>query len=223
MGEVALLALATALYPTLLAVTTFLLLLPSPERLMLGYWAGAMLVSVSLGLAIVFALSDSSVVKTTKNTLSPLADFVLAGILLICAVALARTDKKQERGRATRPKSEKPPRWQVSLDKHAGARVTFVLGVFLSLPGFAYLVGLDAIARLHYPALNTVLVVIGFNLVQFVLIEVPMVAFKVAPERTPAAIEKAKDWGRTHARSYSARGLVVLAVLLALEGVIAIV
>jgi Sap, sulfolipid-1-addressing protein len=224
MGEVVLLALATAVNPTLLAVTTVMLLLPHAGRLMLGYWAGAMVVSVSLGLAIVFALNDSGVVSTTKHTLSPLGDFVLAGIMLICAVLLARSDKEERQGRRTRrPRGDKAPRWQEALDKRASAKVTFVLGVLLSLPGFAYLIGLNAITELHYSDAATVFVVIGFNLVQFLLIEGPIVAFKVAPERTPAAIEQAKAAVRTHARSYAARGLLVLAVLLAIKGVIAIV
>jgi Sap, sulfolipid-1-addressing protein len=224
MGEVVLLALATAVNPTLLAVTTVMLLLPHAERLMLGYWAGAMVVSVSLGLAIVFALNDSGVVSTTEHTLSPLGDFVLAGIMLICAVLLARSDDQEHQGRRTkRPRGEKAPRWQEALDKRASAKVTFVLGVLLSLPGFTYLVGLNAITELHYSDAATVFVVIGFNLVQFLLIEGPIVAFKVAPERTPGAIEQAKGAVRTHARSYGARGLLVLAVLLAIKGVIAIV
>ena len=46
---------------------------------MLGYLLGAMLVSVTLGLLIVFALQDSSVVGTTQHTLSPVADLVLGG------------------------------------------------------------------------------------------------------------------------------------------------
>jgi hypothetical protein len=38
MGQVVNLALLAAVNPTLLAVTTVMLFLPHPERLMLGYW-----------------------------------------------------------------------------------------------------------------------------------------------------------------------------------------
>lgn len=54
-----------------------MLLLPNPLRLMLGYWLGAMLTSIALGILIVFALEGSTAVTTTKNTLSPVADIVL--------------------------------------------------------------------------------------------------------------------------------------------------
>ena len=61
MGEVALLSFTSAFNPTLIAVTTLMLLLPDPKRLMLGYWLGAMLMSITLGLVIVFTLESSSV------------------------------------------------------------------------------------------------------------------------------------------------------------------
>ena len=49
MGEVVLLSLISAINPTLLVATTVMLLLPHPERLMLGYWLGAVVMSVTLG------------------------------------------------------------------------------------------------------------------------------------------------------------------------------
>ena len=46
MGAIVLLALTAAFNPTEIAATTVMLLLPSPERLMLGYWLGAMLTQI---------------------------------------------------------------------------------------------------------------------------------------------------------------------------------
>jgi hypothetical protein len=64
-----LLSLTAALNPTLLTATTVMLLLPSPTALMLGYWLGAMLTSITLGLVIVFSLQGSS--EGTAVTNSP--------------------------------------------------------------------------------------------------------------------------------------------------------
>jgi hypothetical protein len=71
MGEIVLLSFLSALYPTLIAATTVMLLLPKPERLMLGFWLGAMITSVTLGLVIVLALHGSGAVKTTRHTVRP--------------------------------------------------------------------------------------------------------------------------------------------------------
>ncbi len=60
MDEILLLALLAAANPTLLAATTVMLLSALPERLMVGFWLGAMLMSVTLGLVIVLALEGSS-------------------------------------------------------------------------------------------------------------------------------------------------------------------
>jgi hypothetical protein len=60
MGEIVLFALLSAVYPTLIAAATVMLLLPKPETLMLGFWLGAMTTSVTCGLVIVFALHGTS-------------------------------------------------------------------------------------------------------------------------------------------------------------------
>jgi Sap, sulfolipid-1-addressing protein len=223
MGEVVAWAFLAALNPTLLAATTVMLLLERPLRLMLGYWLGAMFVSVTLGLVIVFALEGSSTVRTTKNTLSPIADFVLAAICLVLAGLLAsgRHRAVKERRQSRRAKGggeKKTPKWQQQLSK-GSARTTFVIGVVLSLPGASYLAGLNNIHKLHYSSAVTVLLVIGFNLVQLLLIEIPMVAFKVAPAQTPVAIEHAKEWAHTHWRTAAVWGLLLIGVALAVKGI----
>ena len=104
MGSVLFFAFAAALNPTLLAVTTVILLLPNPKRLLIGYLLGALMTSITLGLLIVFKLQDSSVVSTAQNTLSPAADFVIGGIALAIAYALATG---RDRGLSERRKQRK--------------------------------------------------------------------------------------------------------------------
>jgi hypothetical protein len=226
MGQILLLSLLAALNPTLLAATTVMLLLPHPGRLMLGYWLGGMLVSVTLGLVIVFALEGSTAVNTTKNTLSPAANFALAGLMWIMAGVLAtgrdqRVRSARKSRKATADGEKEPPKWQQRLGKGT-ARTTFVVGGLLSLPGATYLVALNHLSKLNYPAAVTVLVVILFNLIQMLLIEVPMVALKVAPSRTPVLIENAKDWARIHGRGLATWALVILGLLFAIRGLIEI-
>jgi hypothetical protein len=224
MGQVLNLALLAAVNPTLLAVTTVMLLLPRLERLMLGYWMGAMLTSVTLGLIIVFALDGSSIVSTTKKTLSPAADLALAAILLILAAVLAaggdqRIQQRREQRKAKRGAADKPPKWQQQLAKGT-ATTTVAVGALLSLPGLLYLEGLDHITKLHYSTAVTVLVVVGFNLTQLLLIEVPIVAYKLAPSHTPLAVEHFRQWAGLHGRQYATWALVVIGAALAIKGVV---
>jgi hypothetical protein len=224
MGGILLLALLAALNPTLLAATTVMLLLARPERLMLGYWLGSMVMSVTLGLLIVFALEGSAVVNTTKTTLSPAANFGLAIITWVLAVVLAtgrdkRVEAARMRRRASHQEDKATPRWQQELSKGT-ARTTFVIGALLSLPGATYIVALGNLSRLRYSTAVTVLVVVVFNLIQLLIIEIPIVALKVAPARTPIMIDQAKEWSRLHGRELAVWALAVLGALFAIKGLV---
>jgi hypothetical protein len=221
--KVVLFAFTAALNPTLVTATTVMLLLPGPMRLMLGYWLGAMLVSVTLGIVIVFAFDGSSAVSTTKNTLSPVADIVLGCIALLLALVLGTgRDEGWSERRAQRREGKDPPRWQRTLSKGT-ARTTFVIGVLLTLPGASYLLALHHLSALDYEPAPTVLVVVGINLIMLVILEVPVVAFAVAPEATPRAIDRAKAWIGAHARTFAVGGLCVIGGALVLKGVLGLV
>ncbi len=223
MGEVILLSVTSAFNPTLIAVTTLMLLLPNPKRLMLGYWLGAMLTSITLGLLIVFSLKNSGIVSTTKHTVSPLADIALGGLTLIIAAVLASgRDASFRERRAKKKEGKPPPRWQREL-RRGSPRTTFVIGALLTLPGASYLAGLDRLTKLDYSTAVTVLIVIAFNLVMLLLLEIPMILFAVAPEWTPAAIDRAKAWAGIHGRVYAERGFAVIGVLLVIKGVLGLI
>jgi Sap, sulfolipid-1-addressing protein len=226
MSQVILLSLTASLNPTLVAATTVMLLLDKPARLMVGYLLGAYMTSITLGLVIVFSLSNSSASNTTQNTISPAVDIALGGIALAAAFVLhtGRHERFQERRRerkAAQPDKE-PPRWQRELSK-GSPRATFVVGALLTLPGASYLAGLDQIHKLKYSTTVTVLVVIGFNLVMLWLLEVPLTSFLVAPEWTPRAIERAKAWIGRHAHTFAVRGFAAVGVLLIIKGIIGLV
>jgi hypothetical protein len=223
MSQVILLSLTASFNPTLVAATTVMLLLDKPARLMLGYLLGAYVTSITLGLVIVFSASNSSTTNTTQNTLSPAVDIALGLLALIGAWAVwsGRHERFRERRRARKAaKPDKgPPRWQRELSK-GSARTTFLVGMLLTLPGASYLAGLDEIAKLNYSTTETVLLVIGFNLVMLWLLEVPLICFLVAPQWTPRAIERAKLWISRHSHVFAVRGLTLFGVLMIIKGII---
>jgi hypothetical protein len=223
MGQVILLSLTASLNPTLVAATTVMLLLLSPSKLMLGYLLGAYVTSITLGLVIVFSLSNSSTTNTTENTLSPAADIALGLLALVGAWVIwtGRDERTRERRRARKAKKpdKGPPRWQRELNK-GSARTTFLIGMLLTLPGASYLAGLGDIHKLHYSTTVTVLLVIGFNVVMLWLLEVPLVSFLIAPDWTPRAVERAKAWVSRHSRTFALRGLTLFGVLMIIKGII---
>jgi Sap-like sulfolipid-1-addressing protein len=222
-SQVVALSLTAALNPTLVAASTVMLLLPNPKRLMLGYLLGALMTSITLGLVIVFALQGSGAVSSTKNTVNPVVDLVLGALALVVAVVLGsgRDQRIAERRRERKgPKEDKgPPRWQQFLSK-GSPRDTFVVGAALTLPGASYLAGLDELGKLHYSTAVTVLVVVGFNLVMLMLLELPLLGFVLAPDATPGAVERSKAWVGRHGRRAAVIALAALGSALIVKGMI---
>jgi hypothetical protein len=220
---IVLLSLTASLNPTLVAVTTMMLLLDKPAKLMAGYLLGAYTASIPIGLVIVFALSGSSAASTTQHTLSPLFDIGLGSVAIAIAFVLYTGRVERLRQRRAERKAEKPakppPRWQRELSK-GSPRVTFVVGMLLTLPGASYLAGLDQIHKQNFSTAVTVLVVIGFNIVMLWLLEVPLGAFLIAPDRTPQALARAKAWISRHAHRFAVRGFLAVGVLLVIKGVV---
>lgn len=215
-------SLLASFNPTLVGATTVMLLLPSPKRLMLGYLCGAYLTSITLGLIIVFNFSDSSAADTTQHTVNPVVNLVFGLIALTGAFVLhtGRHEQFSERRRAKKAANPSgPPRWQRELGK-GSPRATFVVGSLLTLPGGSYLAGLYNINKLDYGVPETVLLVVGFNVVMMWLLEVPLLAYVLRPETTPARIERIKAWGRAHGHVIAVRGLALLGTLFVAKGIV---
>ena len=152
MQDVLLFSLTAMANPTLVGVTTLLLLLPSPKKLMFGYLIGALFTSITLGLVIVFAAKKSGVVQSGKTTINPAIDFAFGAILVGISLLLHSGRDKHYRDRRAERKREKPkktPRWQQVLSK-GDPKIACAVGAVLTLPGASYLAALTSVAKLNY-------------------------------------------------------------------------
>ncbi len=223
MGDVFLLAFLAALYPTLLAATTVMLMLPHPKRLLLGYLLGAAMTSITLGLVIVFSLRHSGLAHTTEATLGPGEDIVLGCLALAVAYVLGtgrdRPLEERRRERKAAKGSQGPPRWQQFLGR-GSARVTFAVGACLTLPGATYITALYRIADEELADPVTVAVIFAFNAIMLILLEAPLLAYTFAPDWTPKAIERFKSKLRERGRIWAVRIAAALGLLMIARGVI---
>jgi hypothetical protein len=225
--QVFLLALLAMFNPTLLAAVTVMLLMPSPKRLMLGYLLGAYITSIGLGLTIVFALQGSGAVSTTQNTISPAADIVLGLLALSIALVLGTDRDRGMRERKERRKSakreasgeeEKEP-LTIRLLGRGSARVSFAVGIVLSFPGASYLAGLGHIDSLDVATVPTVLLVVGFCLIQLMLLELPLIGYALAPAWTQSAVDRFRAWLGRNGRRGAIVGAAGIGAALVLKGV----
>jgi hypothetical protein len=223
-----LLSLLAMFNPTLIAAVTVMMLLPNPRRLMAGYLLGAYTTSITIGMIIVFAVPQTSTENTSKHKISPVEDLVVGALLWVIAWVLktgrdqpfqqrrhARRDAKLEaRRRAGKPTESLPLRMLGKGDP----RVTFLVGAALSFPGVSYLDALDHMRKLHAAAVWTVLLVIFFCLMQQLFLELPLLGYVFAPERTRERVTGFRSWMARSGRSAAVLGSAVIGLLLIIRG-----
>jgi hypothetical protein len=85
------LALESALYPTLLTAVVILLNQPRRVPLLAAYLGGGLTISVGLGLGLVFVLKSSGALHNSRSGLSWSTDLAVGGLALLLAVAIMFT------------------------------------------------------------------------------------------------------------------------------------
>jgi len=217
LAEIFVLAVASAVYPTLLAVVIVILNRPQPRRLLTFFLAGAALVSLAIGLTAVFVLDTSSVHRAARHVSGPI--YIVAGTLaLLVGGVLYRQPHRPD----PEQKQDKGPSLSQRALSRDSSRIAFVLGIVLDLPSIFYLVGLKDIALAGYTAVQKVLLVVCFNAIMFSLIEVPLIALAVSPELTQRRIQNFDGWLRSHGRRLASSVALCLGVYLVGRGVLTV-
>jgi len=203
MAELLPLALAAALYPPILALVVVILARPSPRNLLLAYVLGGLFVSIAAGLAIVAALNAGDVVGSSDHTVNPAVN-IAGGLAALFVAWIMLTDRdrqlRERRARKKAAKADGRDPWSRRILERDSMRLTFLLGVALNLPGATYLVALKDIAAANQSTVTSVLEIVAFNLIMFMLAEIPLVSYTLRPERTREIVNGVNDWLGGHAR-----------------------
>jgi len=214
--ELLLLAVASAFWPVLLAVDLVALQAPHPVRLLACFLVGGLLTCVVIGTFLTQVLQQSYAITASHPTADPIV-YLGAGVAAFAvAFAVARRPQKPK------PKKDKGPTlYERALQR--GAPLAFLAGVALNiLPGVFPLVALKDVAELGYGLAATVAVLTVFYVIMFTLIEVPLVGFLAAPERTTAMTRNFNRWLGANSRRIVIVVLPVVGAYLLVRGVIAL-
>jgi hypothetical protein len=211
--ELALLAVASAFWPILIAVDLVALRAPRPLPLLAWFLAGGLLTTVTEGLIIVFVLQGSTLASDAHRSAAGWVD-VAAGLAAFGCAALVRSRKPRPK---ERPRAE--PRWERALS-HGGG-YAFGAGVVLNLlPGVFPLLALRNIAALDYPDGVKALLVVALYLVMFALVEVPLVGLLVAPDWTEPMVGSLNRWLDRNGRRIGVDVLVGVGIFLCARGIV---
>jgi hypothetical protein len=194
-------AALAALDAGLLAAAVALLGRPQPARQLGAYLIGGMGFSIIFGLVIVLALHG--VKLRVGNSTQGIVEVAAGSLLIGVAIAVLAGRRLQWHPRRTRDPDGDHPRRQSLKDRalgHDSLWIAWAAGAAYSVPGAYYLAGLALLVKLNASATTSVLAVLGFNVIMFALIELPLIGLLVAPDRARSLTEKLSDWMNAHRR-----------------------
>jgi hypothetical protein len=225
------LALASAVDPALIAAVAIMLSRRQAARLLVAYLVGGFGISVGVGVVVLFALGRPAFGGDSGNLESPAGDIGTGVVLLAIAVVvatgagarLAAVVKARARSHARAKSSDASDEAKrPSLLDRARATdspwVAWVAGIAWGTPGAFYLAALALIANSPDSSARQIATIVVFNLVMFALVEVPLVAFLVAPDLTRARIQRSSEWTSAHRRTFVAVVVGVLAAYALVKG-----
>ena len=215
------------MYPTLLAAVILILARPHPLRMMLALLIGGMTISIAAGIGIAKWLKDSGAVNQSHPSTAPVLDIVAGAVSLLIAWGvwkghirggyIKRIKEKRHAGRTGKP----------TFTERAlgGGSVTMavITGVVLNLPGIWYLCALTGIAQAELSTATALLEIVLFNVIMFMLIEVPLIGYLVNSEGATAMVSNLRDSARRDSRTIAITVTAVIGAWLIVKGLVRLI
>jgi hypothetical protein len=230
--QILVLAVYAAVYPTLLAAVAVLLRHPRSYRLLTIFLFAGMTVSIGFGIGFVVLIHHSGIVKQEHSSWSWGTDLAVGVLALLLALALEtrpwqrlkarRVARRARAGAGPAPPGQAgdPEPWSQRILAGGSVPIVAVAAVVMNLPGAVYLVALKEIAVSAHAIVGQVLWVIGFNLISFLLAELPWLGLRFAPERTEELVGRASRFLAAHGRRIAIVVAVIVGVHLVIRGAI---
>lgn len=210
-----LMALAVSTEPFRLGMTVLLLNRPRPVADLLAFLCGGFVMAITVGLVVLFGLR--SAVDSADFTLPKVQIGMGAAALVLAAVvAVVRFPRKRD-GDAEPGRLSRQARRLVNTE---GPWVAGAAGLGIALPSVDFLAALAVILAAEATAAHQIGALVMFTVVAFALVEIPLVAYLFAPDRTRAAMAGLNTWFAANRRKSMAITLAVIGVVLLTVGLI---
>lgn len=232
LAAVLVLALVGACEPARLGIAVFLVSGPRPLVNLRAFWLGGMVMATlsaliwlvflrGIGLTVLHratSLADSPTVKHIQ---------LVVGVLGLLVAALMLRSLMRQRARVPIPdggssdlgQNPSTPTIFSKLSSRSRALegglpwLTFVIGLWLSLPPVEYAAALGVILASESAAATQIFAVVMFAIVSFVIFEIPLVSYLVTPAKSEESMLRLHTW-------MQARRQPILVIIIGAVGVL---
>lgn len=186
-------AVAVSLEPFRIGMTVLMLNRPRPTLQLLAFLCGGFAMGTTVGLVVLFVLRRR-LLGSTYFTLPRVQIFIGVLALLVAAVLVVKPAAPRGGGPG------KLTTWTRRLLNGHSLWVAGVAGLGIALPSVDYLAALAVILASGAAALTQVGALLVFNVVAFALVEIPLLAYLLAPRTTRTWMTAVHDWIRSRRR-----------------------
>ncbi|GAB3229347.1 GAP family protein [Mycolicibacterium hippocampi] len=199
-------AVAVSLEPFRIGMTVLMINRPRPGLQLLAFLAGGFAMGTAVGVVVLFVLRPA--MDSAHFTL-PRVQIVVGAVLLVNAALLATGVVGRRRGGQGSPAMGRFAPVAVRARQLLDGRSLWTAGAAglgIALPSVDYLAALALIVASGTAAATQFGALMLFNVVAFALVEIPLLSYLVAPQRTRSTLAALYD----RVRSQGRRGVAVL-------------
>lgn len=205
-------AVAVSLEPFRIGMSVVMLNRPRPHLQLAAFLCGGFLMGLSVGAVVLFVLESRLPPWASAHFNLPTVQIAIGALALVTASLLA----------VTKGRDRQVPVWLSRLLDGRSLWVAGIAGLGIALPSVDYLAALAVIAAADVEADVRMGALLTFNVVAFSLVEVPLLAYLIAPQRTRAAMSNLHNWIRARQRHEVAALLAVVGGVLVAAGALGV-
>ena len=188
-------AFAVSLEPFRIGMTVLMLNRPRPMLQLLAFLSGGFAMGIAVGLIVLFAFRRRLLLGSNYFTL-PKVQILIGVVALLAAAVLAARVFTGRFG----PRPEKLATLAQRLLNGRSLWIAGMAGLGIALPSVDYLAALAVILASRAAAMTQVGALLMFNVVAFALVEIPLLAYLLAPKTTRTSMIALHDWIRSRRR-----------------------
>ena len=200
-------AIAVSMEPFRIGMTALMLNRPRPALQLLAFLSGGFAMGATVGLVVIFAFRPG-LLGSAHFTL-PNVQIVIGALAVLVAALLAS---------GVMPMPTVPARAR-GLAHGPSLLVATVAGLGIALPSIDYLAVLAVIVASGDAPSTQVGALLAFTIIAFALVELPLVAYLLAPDRTRSLMAALNEWIRSRRRRGAAAVLAAVGCVLLVAGI----